>query len=128
MISRRVKTKREPTIALINIVFLMLVFFIVAGTLTQPIESDVSLVKTAELEGRAPSDTIVIHADGRLNYRGDDLFDLGNFVTELADEERAVLRLLPDRELPAVRLVALANVARKAGVKRVLIVTERGLK
>ncbi len=31
----RTASKREPTIALINIVFLMLVFFMVAGTLAQ---------------------------------------------------------------------------------------------
>ncbi|HBR39356.1 MAG TPA: biopolymer transporter ExbD, partial [Sulfitobacter pontiacus] len=34
------KPQREPTIALINIVFLMLVFFMVAGTLAQPLDPD----------------------------------------------------------------------------------------
>ncbi|HBT01217.1 MAG TPA: biopolymer transporter ExbD, partial [Citreicella sp.] len=34
----RQKTEREPTIALINIVFLMLIFFLVAGTLAQPLD------------------------------------------------------------------------------------------
>lgn len=128
LISRRPKSKREPTIALINIVFLMLVFFMVAGTLTQPIDSDVRLVSTADLEGRSPPDTIVIHADERLSYRGEPIDDLGAHVRALSDADREALRLLPDRDLPAERLVALANSARAAGAKRVLIITERGLK
>ena len=67
----RATQKREPTIALINIVFLMLVFFMVAGTLAQPLDGDLDLVRTADLEGRAPPDTLVVHADGRLSYRGE---------------------------------------------------------
>ena len=47
------KRQKEPTIALINIVFLMLVFFMVAGTLAQPLSRDLELVKTSDLEGRA---------------------------------------------------------------------------
>lgn len=50
---RKAKTssRREPTIALINIVFLMLVFFMVAGTLSQPLDKDLSLVRTADPKG-----------------------------------------------------------------------------
>lgn len=127
MRSHRIKPKREPTIALINIVFLMLVFFMVAGTLTQPIDDDVTLVKTRELEGRAPPDTVVIHADGRLNYRGEDVASIETHIADLLAEERAVLRLLPDRNLPATRLVAYANAARSAGAERIMIVTQRDL-
>ena len=45
MRARRPKTEREPTIALINIVFLMLIFFLVAGTLAQPLDSALKLVR-----------------------------------------------------------------------------------
>lgn len=38
MRAHRQKSEREPTIALINIVFLMLVFFMVAGTLAAPLD------------------------------------------------------------------------------------------
>lgn len=54
MIKPRQRSKREPTIALINIVFLMLVFFMVAGTLAQPLDPELKLVKTEELDGIAP--------------------------------------------------------------------------
>lgn len=44
----REKTKRkmESTISLINIVFLMLIFFLVAGQLAPPADKEVDLVET----------------------------------------------------------------------------------
>lgn len=65
------RTKGEPTIVLINIVFLMLIFFLVAGTLAQPLDDDLQLIETSDLECREPLDALVLHADGRLSYRGE---------------------------------------------------------
>ncbi|MCH2165294.1 MAG: biopolymer transporter ExbD [Marinovum sp.] len=120
----RNKSNREPTIALINIVFLMLVFFMVAGTLAAPIANDVSLVTTQDLEGRAPPDTLVVHADGRLSYRGE---DIENPATFWSDQPEGVARIVPDRNLPANKLVAIARDLRIAGAAKVVVVTERGL-
>ena len=53
------RKKGEPTIALINIVFLMLIFFLVAGTLAQPLDGDLELVETSDLEGREPPEALV---------------------------------------------------------------------
>ncbi|MBT0958564.1 biopolymer transporter ExbD [Alphaproteobacteria bacterium KMM 3653] len=121
------KPQREPTIALINIVFLMLVFFMVAGTLAQPLDPALRLVQTEGLEGRAPPDALVVHADGRLGFRGDAPADAEAFVAGLSEEERAVVRLVPDRALPALELVALTRALRAAGAQKVMLVTERGL-
>jgi biopolymer transport protein ExbD len=74
------KPRREPTIALINVVFLMLVFFMVAGALAPPLDPTLSLVDTAELEGRPPPDALVLHADGRLSYRGAALGDAAAYL------------------------------------------------
>ena len=68
----RTGTRREPTIALINIVFLMLVFFMVAGTLAQPLDTGLNLVRTADLNGVAPPDTLVIHPDVDLSTHLED--------------------------------------------------------
>ena len=124
---RRQKSEREPTIALINIVFLMLIFFLVAGTLATPLDKDLKLVSTARLEGVAPSDALVVHADGRLTFRGVEMVSAEAFVAQLDDESRAKLRLVPDRDLPARDLVALGRELRGAGAEKVVIVTERGL-
>ncbi|MEQ9259798.1 MAG: biopolymer transporter ExbD [Roseovarius sp.] len=123
----RERQTREPTIALINIVFLMLVFFMVAGTLAKPLDSDLSLVRTAELEGRAPPDALVIHADGRLSYRNEAQASASAYVAALPEEERKTIRLVPDRDLPAETLVGIARELRGQGAERVLVVTERGL-
>ncbi|MGK7754234.1 MULTISPECIES: ExbD/TolR family protein [unclassified Roseovarius] len=126
---RKVKTssRREPTIALINIVFLMLVFFMVAGTLSQPLDKDLSLVRTADLEGRSPPDTLVVHPDGRMSFRGEDIASAEDFLERRSEEEREVVRVVPDQELSAQTLVNLARDLRGAGAQRVVIVTERGL-
>jgi biopolymer transport protein ExbD len=122
------KSQREPTIALINIVFLMLVFFMVAGTLAQPLDRSLTLVRTSDLEGRAPPDALVIHPDGRLVYRGADQPDAETFFYSLDPTDRDTLRIVPDRAMPARDLVALTRDLRAAGAQRVLVVTERGLK
>lgn len=123
---RRQKTEREPTIALINIVFLMLIFFLVAGQLARPPEPGLKLVRTAELDGASPPDALVLHPDGRMAYRGADVAEAEAFVAGLDDAARAVVRVLPDRDLPAARLVETGRALRAAGAGRVVIVTARG--
>lgn len=124
----KAKPQREPTIALINIVFLMLVFFMVAGTLAQPLDPALHLVETRDLEGRAPPDALVVHPDGRVVFRGIDQTDIKAFVKDLSAEERAVVRLVPDRALPASELVRLTRALRDAGAQKVVLVTQRALK
>ena len=123
----RRKTRREPTIALINIVFLMLIFFLVAGTLSQPLDGELNLVRTADLEGALPPDTVVVHPDGRLSYRGETIGELQDFLATRTEEERKIVRLVPDRELPAEDLVTIARELRAAGAESVMVVTERAL-
>ena len=121
------KTKAEPTIALINIVFLMLIFFLVAGTLAQPLDGELKLVRTSDLDGRAPPDALVLHADGRMTYRGDEIADIAAYLARSSEEDLAEIRVVPDRELPADRLVALSRALRQGGAQSVIIVTERAL-
>ena len=124
---RHQSTRREPTIALINVVFLMLVFFLVAGTVAPQLDPDLTLVQTEELEGRAPPDTLVIHADGTLSYRGTSVASPQEFAAGLSAEDRVAIRVVPDRDLPAVDLVGIAGALRAAGAERVLVVTQRGI-
>ncbi|MFW2544428.1 ExbD/TolR family protein [Primorskyibacter sp. 2E107] len=125
---RRARTEREPTIALINIVFLMLIFFLVAGTLAVPLDRDLRLVNTETLAGQAPPDALVVNRDGRLSYRGGPVADAAAFINSLDTPARARVRVVPDRALPAADLVALGRALRIAGAQSVVIVTERGLR
>jgi biopolymer transport protein ExbD len=124
---RLTRKDREPTIALINIVFLMLIFFLVAGTLAPPLDADLKLVNTADLEGTPPADALVIHADGRLTHRGAPVVSAEAFLAMLPEEARGRVRLVPDRDLDAKELVSLGRSLRAAGAEQVIIITERGL-
>ena len=123
----RPRSQGEPTIALINIVFLMLIFFLVAGTLARPLDTQLTLVRTADLAGTAPADALVIHADGRLTWRGAETASPEAFFAAQPPESRALVRLVPDRDLPATDLLRIGRALRAAGAARVVLVTERGL-
>lgn len=123
----RTGSTREPTIALINIVFLMLIFFLVAGTLAAPLDKDLRLVRTAEMDGTPPADALVLHADGRMTHRGALVASVAGYVSALPEEMRAHVRIIPDRDLPAATLIAQSHALRAAGAQSVVIVTERGL-
>lgn len=128
MRKKRTGQKREPTTALINIVFLMLVFFMVAGTLAPPMDGRVTLVQTRDLDGAPPPDALVAHADGTLSYRGQAVSDGASYLSDLPAENRARVRIVPDRDFPATDLIALARDLQTAGAEQVVVVTERGLR
>ena len=117
--------KAESTIALINIVFLMLVFFMVAGSLAPPNDAAVTLVDTRNLESRPPADALVITADGQLRFGGIPVPGPEPYLRTLDDEGTA--RVITDRAVPAKALLALASALRAGGARSVVIVTEPGL-
>ncbi|VVT15322.1 biopolymer transporter ExbD [Rhizobium sp. EC-SD404] len=122
------KAAPENTITLINVVFLMLIFFLVAGSLTPPIDREVSMISTSEAERTAPADTLAIRADGSLWFRGQPT-TLETWAAEHASagsetaEDRP--KLLVDRALPAADLIQIASGLRSLGVETVTVMTER---
>ncbi|MEX0284735.1 MAG: ExbD/TolR family protein [Paracoccaceae bacterium] len=118
---------KEPTIALINVVFLMLVFFMIAGTLAPPLDKSLTLVRATELDPRDPPDTLVIHADGHMTLRGIELTSVEAFMERLTDDDRSAVRVVPDRDLPAKTLMGHIGEMRALGADRVLLVSERAL-
>lgn len=126
-VTRKTSGDKEPTIALINIVFLMLIFFMIAGTLAPPLDKSVSLIKAEDLDPRDPPDTLVIHADGTLYLRGFEVTSIGAYMERLSDDDRSVVRIVPDRDLPAKTLMSHVSQMRAEGAERVLLVSERSL-
>lgn len=121
------RPRAEGTIALINVVFLMLIFFLVAGQIAAPIDRDVQLVGADMTSARMPDDALVLHADGTTTWRGA-ATDPESFAAAQAEtDSNAPLRILPDREVPARDLVALALALRAAGAQDVRLVTERSV-
>lgn len=116
------RTRGEPTLPLINIVFLMLVFFLAAAQLTRPI-GNVRLVETTNPDVVPPADAVVVHRDGGLEWQGKatSLTDLsGLFPVEQG-------RILPDRDASAHVVLDVARALRDQGAKNVFLVTERAV-
>jgi biopolymer transport protein ExbD len=116
--------ERESTITLINIVFLMLIFFLIAGTLAPPLDDDVALIATREAEPAEPPEALVALADGTLRYRGEATTPEAFMSARAADQDPAA-KLAADRELPAANLIDIVAALRAAGATSVRVVTER---
>ena len=122
------KPKREPTIALINVVFLMLVFFMVAGTISQPLDEDLKLIDTKDLEGREPPYALVLHSDGTLSYRNQGVTGGQAYLALRPDLLGQTVRIVPDRGVAARSLLQVSDTLRAAGAHSVVIVTERAVR
>lgn len=122
------RRKAEPMVALVNIVFLLLVFFLAAAALAPPLDGRVRLAEAADLVASPPPDALVLLPDGRMLYRGAETTPEGFLAARREGRDEAtVARIVPDRALPARDLVAIAVALREAGAGEVRIVTERGL-
>lgn len=117
------RRRPDPTITLINVVFLMLTFFLIAGTVAAPLPDAVRLVRLAEAEPITAPDLLVLDAEGRVFWQSR---EIGAEVVAGTVTEGGIARILPDRDAPATALVALARALRTAGAAEVRLLTERG--
>jgi len=123
MKSRRTPSRRDPTISLINIVFLILIFFMVSSTLSRTSNTDLQFVQTEDLECCAGPHVLQIAADGALFANGQPIADLTQFLDTRPSTDLTV-RLVPDQELPAKEFLILIGEVRALGAKRIVVVTE----
>ncbi|MEM6276249.1 MAG: biopolymer transporter ExbD [Pseudomonadota bacterium] len=124
--SRTQRAKGEPTLPLINIVFLMLIFFLVTSQMSRPLNPDLQLVNTDDEELVAPPDAIVLDAEGAVTFRGE-VATVEDIVRRLDAASISEARILPDRRAPARAVIDLASDLRAAGAGAVFIVTEQAL-
>ncbi|MCZ6465576.1 MAG: biopolymer transporter ExbD [Proteobacteria bacterium] len=131
--SRRRRGVRENVVPLINVVFLLLIFFLLAGTLREPVPFDVEPPMAGGASGGRlePGAERVLHLarDGRLALAGKEvaLAELPAALAlspTLADRaEEIPLRLRADARVPARTLIPLLEALRDAGVREVELVT-----
>ncbi len=120
----RARRRGEPVLALINVVFLLLVFFLLAGELARPRPADLHL---SEIEaGTVPDlpDALAITRDGQLFWEGTQV-SRPDLAAILAARPQVAVRLMPDRNLPAADLIALARELAAAGQTELRLVGER---
>lgn len=116
----------EPTITLINVVFLMLIFFLVAGQVAAPVDREIRLIDASALAARAPDDALAIRNDGTTLWRGEQITPEAFAAARIAEGDQA-LRLVPARDLPAQDLLRIATALRMAGAAEVRLVTDRSV-
>ncbi|MCV6546923.1 MAG: biopolymer transporter ExbD [Cohaesibacter sp.] len=136
----------ENTIPLINIVFLMLIFFLIAGTVAPPVSSKLKPPKSEELPLMPPAGNAVeILSDGTLIHRGQTLTleeILMRFPAPVLAETglqaqskegfgadgnaQDVLHILADKKLSTSKLMPVLQAFRAHGHKAIRLVTIRG--
>lgn len=130
---RRFRPGRRPSpgiavLPLVNIAFLLLVFFLLAGRLSDPTPFPVALptaTPAAEEESDAAGSaaivaTVHIAADGTVAWQGEVLASVAAIPLPAPLE---TLRIEADRASPAAISLALIERARAAGVARVDLIT-----
>lgn len=115
--------RSDGTVAMINIVFLLLLFFLIAGQIAAPLSREITLVETSDMPNSPPPGGIVLHADGRMSRNGTAV-TLEAILAGHAPGE--TLRLVPDRALPAKDLVRIVKALRQGGATAIRLVTLRG--
>jgi len=118
----------ENVIPLINIVFLLLIFFMLAGTLTPPDAFDVEPPETREarMEDEPEEGLILLSADGELAFEGEEITFSGlaeAVASRLRDDEPPMLTLKADSAVPASLLLDLMDVLREAGAESIMLLT-----
>lgn len=125
----RQRPVEENIVPLINIVFLILIFLLVTSTVRSFDPADVSLAKaTATNEAQRARNVLVIKADGELVYRGRAISRdaAGSVLKQAASvEPEATLMLAPDAALAAQTLVSLAEIARTAGFRKIILINRK---
>ena len=114
----------DHILPLINIVFLLLIFFMVAGALATPESVEVEPPE-ASVDGEEPDrddTTLYIEADGALTL-GDEPVALEGLARAMGERNEIVLRA--DAAVEGVRVVAVMRALREAGLERVRLVTRK---
>ena len=119
----RKNLKRDPSIALINVIFIMLIFFLIAGTVAPPLDATLKLVETSGLEGREPPDALVLREDGTLSFRGAPIAP----ETYMSTYSVGPVRIVPDRDARGQRVIEVSSTLRNLGATSIILVTERAL-
>jgi biopolymer transport protein ExbD len=128
----------EPTLALINVVFLLLLFFVVTGTIVYQHDRSIDPPTSFLLNpGKAPVDAVYIDAEGTLSFRGQALGAaeiaqaLREDAAEVGGEDDGsvvvarTVQVVADRRLRARTLLAVIEDLKAQGLHGLSVVTVR---
>ncbi|HLQ85079.1 MAG TPA: biopolymer transporter ExbD [Salinisphaeraceae bacterium] len=123
---KRQRSLDDSILPLINVVFLLLIFFVVAGVIARQAPFDIILPQTMRTETRSvPAEQILaIAADGRLAFAGEPIAsaELDDILATWPEGE--ALQIQADSDLPARQLNPLLERLRRAGIVEVRLLTQ----
>lgn len=120
----RRRTKPDFSLTTVNIVLLLVFFFLLAGTIVETEEMEVNLAVTEDLPlDRLPRPLLLMGLDGQWSLDGQAVTREGLAVVlaQMQEGEERRLYLLSDAALPASELVALVQDPALAGVNLQLV-------
>jgi len=117
----------EPIIPLINIVFLLLIFFMLAGEIQRHPDIDPPLAQSADAAAGENGDRLELRADGSLLLAGV-ILNEDNRTAALKQRlmEADGITLVADRDVPADILLNVLDALRDAGFASVTVLTRAG--
>jgi biopolymer transport protein ExbD len=127
LVRQRPKNEDDRILPLINVVFLLLIFFMLAGRLaaTDPFQIDPPVSAS---EGLVTVEDLLVQVgvDGRLALNGKEMGEdalSAAVAARLSDGTPAPVRLKADGTVEAARVVAIMERLREAGVESVQLLT-----
>lgn len=121
-------TGEENIVPMINVVFLLLIFFLLAGTISPrpPFELDPVATKL-QPPGQAPEDGLYVSAVGEMYYAGQriSIASLPAAVRNGTRKPDEAFEVIVDRRLSGEALFPIMEALSKAGFVKVRLITER---
>lgn len=120
-------TRKLPldfSLTTVNIVLLLIFFFLVSGSLIETEELQVDLAETSELPlDRLPRPLLLMDVDEKLSLNGEAVTQntLVAALRPLLSSDAPRLHILADRDVPAINLVSLIQRADLAGIEIKLV-------
>lgn len=125
---RRPDQTEERILPLINVVFLLLIFFMIAGSLTVSEPFEVTPPQSSSQAAETPeSVTILLSQSGQLAFDNQPISEaelLEKLTTQLKLQPDTSITLKADARLDANTLVQLTHKFYDAGVKKLRLLTE----
>ncbi|MEM1371073.1 MAG: biopolymer transporter ExbD [Pseudomonadota bacterium] len=122
------KRPEENLVPLINIVFLILIFFLVASTISPIKTRGIELAETQKAsKGPIVPRTVVVGENGApfINGTAVDEDGLTLMAAQWATEEESAVTIVADAKLTGDELVTIVSRLSAAGVKNVKLLTQR---
>lgn len=112
----------EPMLPLINVVFLLLMFFMIAGQLAPGYDVQAPESEAARDEEQRELPTLVIRKDGELSLN-DQVVDPTSLAELLEAHAEQPIRLVSDADIALDKLRQLLSQLRELGIHEVRLVT-----